>query len=119
MTRQQMPRPPTKDVPVLPTWMARGRESGLDSETAVQLRAYLSPLFEQSESWGVLCERLSAKGFRLAVCGARLVLVELHSGQPICTTRALGQPLAALSERLGRLSVRASGGVAAFGDVRH
>ena len=89
-----------------PEWLTKGRETNVDCETAMQLRAYLGPLFSKAQSWTDLSRLLSEKGFALVFREARLVLTDTATGRHICTSRYLGSPLRELVERLGRPCVR-------------
>jgi hypothetical protein len=88
----------------------------MDSETAMQLRAALAPLFARAQSWQDLRAALADKGLNLAIRGGRLTVIETAGGAPLCTARWLGMPLAALSARLGRPCVKALPGSDAAGE---
>ncbi|MFP4239101.1 hypothetical protein [Rhodosalinus sp.] len=89
----------------------------MDSETAMQLRAALAPLFAQARSWQELRAGLATKGLHLAIRGGRLTVIETSGGAQLCTARWLGTPLATLSARLGRPCVKALPGSGAAGEV--
>ncbi len=91
-------------------------ESRLDSESAMWLRATLTPIFESAQSWPGLAQALRQKGFALAFRKGRLMLLDTERGQRICTCRFLGSPLSDLAQRLGRLPIRAGRG-GANGDL--
>lgn len=79
----------------------------LDSETAALLRAFLVPILEGSSSWGEMRSALLKKGYDVKFRMGRFVLVSIASGEAVCTGKALGVPLRALSSRLGRPMVKA------------
>ena len=94
----------------------RVHDGPMDSETAMQLRAHLAPLFERAESWDALRAALGACGFALAIRGGRLTVIERRDGCAICTAGWLGTPLSRLSRRLGRPCIRALPGSDAAGE---
>ena len=103
-------QPQRRDQAYSPEWLSDGQESRLDCETAMQLRCYLGPILNSAESWPNLIAALRDKGFDLAFSDARLVLRDHLSGNCICTSRFLGAPLHKLVARMGRPSVRVTGG---------
>ncbi|RBI85507.1 hypothetical protein DRV85_07135 [Rhodosalinus halophilus] len=88
----------------------------MDSETAMQLRTALAPLFQRAASWQELRAALAAKGLDLAIRGGRLTVIETAGGAELCTGRWLGAPLATLAARLGRPCVKALPGSDAAGE---
>ncbi|MFC3613264.1 hypothetical protein ACFORG_05780 [Lutimaribacter marinistellae] len=94
-------------------WLSAGHETAVDCETAVLLRAALTPTLRSAESWQELTSRLDRKGYKLVIKRDRLVIVESTSGRSLCTGRYLGAPLESLAERLGRPRVKTCGQIAA------
>jgi len=78
----------------------------LDSETQAMLRSFLGPILETASSWRDLSARLGQKGFGLAFRDGRLMITN-ERGEALCTGRALGVPLSALAQRLGRPRLKA------------
>ena len=95
-------------VAVPENWLAAGKETAVDCETASLLRMTLAPLFEAAQRWSDLAEALLSKGYHLEIAKSRLVVVDAEN-RALCTARYLGVPLAELVTRLGRPKVHASG----------
>lgn len=79
--------------------------TALDCETLVLVRSFLAPILEAAESWTALSEQLEAKGYRLAFHAGHLV-IENGQGDSLCTGSAIGVPLAKISQRIGRPTLR-------------
>ncbi len=78
----------------------------LDSETAAMLRMVLRPVLDGATDWRGLSRALARKGYRLAFRDGRMLIVDGYSDQAISTGAAIGAPLRALAERLGRPPLR-------------
>ena len=79
--------------------------TALDCETLVLIRSFLAPILEAAESWAALAKQLEAKGYRLAFHAGHLV-IENGQGEALCTGSAIGVPLAKISQRIGRPTLR-------------
>lgn len=64
------------------------------------LRMYLSFDFVAAHDWGDLQDRLRAKGYELAECGAELLLCTAD-GECLCETAQIGYPHAVLMDQFG------------------
>lgn len=106
-----------KSEPSVTRWTGSQSSNRLDCETGVLLRAALAPVFRQSRTWPGLRRRLQGKGFDLGFYDGRLVLTETESGTRICSCKYLGYPLAALTEKLGRVRAKAPKGHDHFGQI--
>ena len=89
-------------------WLAAGKETAVDCETACLLRMTLAPVFETAQDWPGLAEALRDKGYLLEICEGRLVVTDTADRQ-LCTARYLGVPLTDLVARMGRPKVHADG----------
>ncbi|SIS85296.1 hypothetical protein SAMN05421759_104311 [Roseivivax lentus] len=78
----------------------------LDCETAALVRGFLRPIFERAQTWADLVAALSARGYDLVFREGRLVILSHDDGRPLCTGRDLGEPLADLAARFGRLQLK-------------
>ncbi|EIE51819.1 hypothetical protein C357_06704 [Citreicella sp. 357] len=81
----------------------------LDSETATMLRIVLRPIIDGATDWSGLTGDLDRKGYRLGFRDGRMLIVDDYSGEAISTGSAIGAPLSALSQRIGRPPLRMSG----------
>lgn len=79
----------------------------LDSETRVLLNGFLTPILERAGSWTDLRAQLAAKGYGISFRAGRMVLMNIESGDALCTGRTLGVPLRMLAHRLGRPAIKA------------
>lgn len=68
----------------------------------------LRPLLETAQDWQGLSAALARKGYELHFRDGRMLFVERYTGQAICTGAAIGVPLRALADRLGRPSLTMS-----------
>lgn len=85
----------------------QSRESQMDTETAVNLRYYLSEDFADAKSWDELISRLQEKGLHLRFDENRLVLVNDQTSVHLCTCSYLGYGFAKLAGILGKPHVHA------------
>lgn len=104
---------PPEDRPMPTRWSEGSRRDGetiLDIETAVTLNCVVGRIFDTAASWSELLKDLGRTGFVLQFDGPRLVLVNEHTGQGLCTCAALGHSFRTLLARLGKPSVLADSG---------
>ncbi len=105
--------PPTVNQPMPTVWCDRvrgGRESALDSESAISLACHLNDAFANATSWSGLLHTLANRGFFLRFEGVRLALVNEQTGLSLCTCASLGHSFSSLAHRLGKPNVMADTG---------
>lgn len=78
----------------------------LDSETAAMLRIVLRPIIDDATDWPSLSGGLDRKGYHLGFRDGRMLIVDDYSGEAISTGDAIGVPLRALAQRIGRPPLR-------------
>ena len=87
-----------------------GKETALDSETAITLACHLGWLFDTAKSWDALVVALDDRDFFLRFEDTRLVLCNAVTGTSLCTCASMGNSYASLKTRLGKARVMASTG---------
>lgn len=81
----------------------------IDTETTIWFRSFLIPLFDRADSWAELQSALHARGYRIAFRAGHMTIIDLVTGNGLCTGTGLGAPLASLIPRFGRPKLRLTG----------